>query len=174
MANIDDAGQHVLAFHLRVQNVGRIAELTRHLEEMADLGDWRDYTTGLYVQRRHQFDYFLIASGVHFDDARRVIQWAKVGTKLAALMDPTAPTDRRRPIDQAAKTWHSPGAGVGFVDRARELGWVADGRSVKRAVSRRALQEAKAGQTNEEHAERSAQRALRPTGVGHSTLSPTS
>ena len=101
-----------------------------------------------------EFDYFLIASGVLFEDARQVIQWARAGTELAALMDPNADSKRRRSIEDAASSWHALTPGMTFLDHARELGWTGTGESVKRAVSDRAIREARKGVTNEEHARR--------------------
>lgn len=154
MSSIDEAGERVLAFQLRVQNLGRIGDLTSNLERIAMSGDWRDYTTALGRERwlDSEFDYFLIASGVFHEDARKVIQWAKAGAQLAAMMDPAAGKDRRRPIEDASSAWHSAGPGASFVQRARELGWLASDDTVKVAVSRRALEEARTGVTKEEHA----------------------
>jgi hypothetical protein len=152
---IDEAGERVLAFQLRVQNLGRVGDLTSNLERIAMSGDWRDYTTAVGRERwlDSEFDYFLIASGVFHEDARKVIQWARAGLELAAMMDPAADSNRRRSIDEAAKAWNPVGPGLSFLQRARELGWLA-GDTVKVAVSRRALEEARTGVTNEEHARR--------------------
>lgn len=157
MNTIDDASERVLAFQLRVQNLGRIGDLTANLEAIARSGDWREYTTALGPERWRdaEFDYFLIASGVHFEDARRVIQWGKVGTLLASIMDPAAEPERRRPIEEAALEWRSAGPSRSFMQRARELGWLAgegSSRPVKVAVSGRALEEARTGLTNEARA----------------------
>lgn len=156
MSTIDEAGERVLAFQLRVQNLGRIGDLTSNLEQIAISGDWHDYTTALGRERwlDSEFDYFLIASGVFHEDARKVIQWAKAGPELAAMMDPGAEPERRRPIEVAATAWHSAGPGADFIQRARELGWLAGENTVKVAVSKRALEEARTGVTNEEHARR--------------------
>jgi hypothetical protein len=157
MNPIDEAGERVLAFQLRVQNLGRIGDLTSNLEQIATSGDWRSYSTALGPEQwlDAEFDYFLIASGINLEDARRVIQWAKVGSQLAAMMDPAAGADRRRPIEEAASSWKSAGAGASFVQRARELGWVGSNEAVRVAVSKRALEQARSGVTNEEHARKS-------------------
>lgn len=164
MNPIDEAGERVLAFQLRVQNLGRIGDLTSNLEQIAVSGDWRDYTTALGRERwlDSEFDYFLIASGVFHEDARRVIQWAKVGGDLAAMMDPAADSERRRPIDDAAKGWHSAGPSASFLQRARELGWLASDNTVKVAVSKRALEEARTGVSKEEHARQARTERLQP------------
>lgn len=165
MTTIDEAGERVLAFQLRVQNLGRIGDLTSNLEQIAMSGDWRDYTTAVGRERwlESEFDYFLISSGVFHEDARKVIQWARAGAELAAMMDPEADASRRRPIEVAAEAWRPAGPGPGFLQRARELGWLAGNDSVKVAVSRRALEEARTGVTKEEQA-RQARTERLPTG----------
>jgi hypothetical protein len=153
---IDEASQRVLDFQLRVQNLGRIGDLTSNLERIATSGEWRDYATALGREqwRAAEFDYFLISSGVFHDDARRVIQWAKIGADIAAMMDPSADASLRRPIEEASSSWHPSGPGASFVQRARELGWLAGEGTVRVAVSKRALEQARSGVTNEAHAKR--------------------
>jgi len=156
MLQIDEASQRVLNFQLRVKNLSQIGYLTGEIQRMAASGEWRDYTTALgrSTWLESEFDYFLIASGVLFDDARQVIQWARAGAELARLMDPDADIRRRRPIEKAAESWHAPAPGMTFLDRARDLGWMSDDK-VRVVVSRRALEEVKAGIPNEERARRS-------------------
>jgi hypothetical protein len=162
VTRIDEAGQRVLAFQLRVQNLGRIGDLASNLEQIATSGDWREYSTALGPERwlDAEFDYFLIASGVFLEDARRVIQWAKVGSALATMMDPEADASRRRSIDDAAKAWRTAGPGVSLTQKARELGWLAGDKDLKPAVSRRALERARTGVTSEQHARQSRESRL--------------
>jgi hypothetical protein len=154
LTRVDEAGERVLAFQLRVQNLGRIGDLTSNLQQIAESGDWRAYSTAVGVERwlDAEFDYFLIASGVFHEDARRVIQWGRAGATLAAMMDPDAEPSKRRPIAEAAKAWKSAGPGASFMQKARELGWLAGDQAVKLAVSRRALEQARSGVTHEERA----------------------
>lgn len=150
---VDEAGRRVLSFMGKVENLGRIGDLTKAIVEMAESDDWRDYRTALGRERWRpsEFDYFLVAMGVRQEDARSVIAWNEKSAKLAPLMNPNANGRQRRSIEQAAESWHAPGP-ESFLARAQRLGWIDRHGGMRPAVSRRARQTIRAGMTNEEHA----------------------
>lgn len=165
MTTTDQAWQHVHLFQLRVDNLGRVGDLRSQMHEMAKSNDWRDYTSALGRQRWRaaEFDYFLIDCGVTHQDARRAIEWSRTGTELAALMDPAAEPDQRRPITEAAKDWRGNGIGNDFLGEARRLGWLTDDDATKPVVSTRALEQARTGVTYEVRARANRTERLSPT-----------
>lgn len=122
--SIDEAGNRVLRFVSAAQNLTQIGELTSEVTEIAKSGDWRRYRTALGEDewRECEFDYFLIACNLTWDDVSRVVAWTKAGADLAPLMDRDAPAAKRRPLDAAAKTWHAASTET-LVERAARLGW---------------------------------------------------
>jgi hypothetical protein len=153
--HIDKHGEAVLQFQLRSKNLSRIGELTDLIVEMGLSGDWRDYTigTGHERWRKAEFDYFLIACEVAFEDAARVLAHRKESAELAPLMDREADRRNRRPLEEAAKAYHPPGF-EGLVEAAERLGWRnpnAPG-GIGSPVPERARQRAKGGESKEEQA----------------------
>jgi hypothetical protein len=82
----------------------------------------RPSTGGAEQWRECEFDYFLIACNLTWDDVSRVVAWTKAGGNLAPLMDREAAPAKRRPLEEAAKTWHSASTET-LVERATRLGW---------------------------------------------------
>jgi hypothetical protein len=122
--SIDDAGNRVLRFVSAAQNLTQIGELTNEVTEIARSGDWRRYRTGLGEEqwRECEFDYFLIACNLSWDDVSRVVAWTKAGADIAPLMDRDVPATKRRPLEVAAKTWHAASTET-LIERAGRLGW---------------------------------------------------
>jgi hypothetical protein len=154
---VDPNGRRVLTFTSHIQNLGRVAELTDAVIDIATSGAWRDYhmATGHEAWREAELDYFLIACGMHYEDVSRVLAYNAGAKALAPMMDKTASTDRRRPLAEAATVWHSP-TGESLLDRAKHLGWLRDS-GVMRAspIPERARAQAKHGMTLDEHARES-------------------
>jgi hypothetical protein len=151
---VDDNGQLVLEFTGKVRNLGRVAELTDAVIDIAISGAWRDYHTasGHESWREAELDYFLMACEMNYDDVSRVLAWNRRAKELAPMMDRDAPEDRRRSIDEAATGWRSP-TGESLVNRAVRGGWLKpDGRMRTPPVPRRARAKARHGATLEEHA----------------------
>jgi len=148
---IDANGRSVLAFGTKVRNLFRVSELTASIVEMGRSGVWRDYRTGTGHDqwREAEFDYFLIAWDIPFEDAARVLAWNADGVSLAPLMDRSANGERRRPLAEAATSWHAPAA-EGLVERARRLGWLTETGRSKVPVSSRAQVQAKHGMTKDQ------------------------
>lgn len=152
MTGVDSNGQRVLTFTGKIRNLGRIAELTDAIIDIAVSGAWRDYHTaiGHEAWRDAELDYFLIACGMRYDDVSRVLAYNKEAKALAPMMDKAAVSDRR-PLEEAAKSWPSP-TGETLLDRARNLGWVRDNGVVASPIPQRAAAVARHGVTFEEHA----------------------
>ena len=153
---VDAHGQEVIAFTGKVQNLQRVAELTQSIIEMAESEAWRDYTTAVGRQRwlDAEYDYFLISCQLERDDVARVLAWNSESAKLAPLMDREAPSDRRRPFEEAAAEWRGAGTEP-MLERAKRLGWInSTGRLAASPIPRRARTVASTGMTMEERARR--------------------
>lgn len=122
--SVDEAGNRVLRFVSAAQNLTQVGELTNEVTEIAKSGLWRRYRTALGEEqwRECEFDYFLIACNLTWDDVSRVVAWTKAGSGLAPLMDRDAPSGKRRTLEEAAKTWHAASTET-LVERAVRLGW---------------------------------------------------
>jgi len=122
-ALVDANARKVSAFTSKIQNLTRVAELTDAVIDIAESGAWRDYTfaTGRETWREAELDYFLIAEGMRFEDAARVLAWNKRAKELTPMMDRNAGPDKRRPFEQAAKEWHR--LNLDLMARAKDLGW---------------------------------------------------
>ena len=157
MSMVDPNGRRVLTFTSHIQNLGRVAELTDAVIDIATSGAWRDYhmATGHEAWRDAELDNFLIACGMHYEDDSRVLAYNARAKALAPMMDKAAENDRRRPLAEAATAWHSP-TGESLLDRAKHLGWLRDS-GVMRAspIPERARAQAKHGMTLDEHARES-------------------
>jgi hypothetical protein len=151
---VDDNGRRVVSFASRIRNLGRVAELTDAVIDIATSGAWRDYhvATGHEAWRDAELDYFLIACGMHREDVSRVLAYNAQAKALADMMDRTAADDRRRPLATAATAWHSP-TGESLLDRAKRLGWAKDnGTLTASPIPERARAKARHGTTFEGHA----------------------
>ena len=111
MRHMDDAGQQVANFMGEVVNFTRIGELVDETLAMARSQAWRRYVTGIGPAewRQCEFDYFLIACDVPYDDAARVLAWGKAGAEIGAMMKPDAPKQSRRSLDEAGLTYQGAG-----------------------------------------------------------------
>ena len=141
MLHMDDAGQHVTRFMGDVVNFTRIGELVDETLVMARSQAWRRYITGIGPAewRQCEFDYFLIACGVPYEDAARVLAWGKAGAEIGAMMKPDAEKRLRRSLEGAGRAYQ--GAGPESLEaRAGRLGWIArTGGMKKPPISSRAL-----------------------------------
>ena len=162
---VDPNGRRVLTFTSHIQNLGRVAELTDAVVDIATSGAWRDYhmATGHEAWREAELDYFLVACGMHYEDVSRVLAYNAGAKALAPMMDKAADADHRRPLSEAATAWHSP-TGESLLDRARHLGWLRDN-GVMRAspIPERARAQAKHGMTLDEHARESRRQRIPAT-----------
>jgi hypothetical protein len=122
--SVDAAGNRILRFVSAAQNLTKVGELTSEVTEIAESGLWRRYRTALGEDSwlECEFDYFLIACNLSWDDVSRVVAWTKAGGQLAPLMDREVGLDKRRPLDEAAKSWHAASTET-LVQRATRLGW---------------------------------------------------
>jgi hypothetical protein len=141
MLHMDDAGEQVARFMGDVVNFTRIGELVDETLAMARSQAWRRYVTGIGPAewRQSEFDYFLIACGVPYEDAARVLAWGKAGAEIGAMMKPDAEKRSRRSLEDAGRAYQ--GAGPESLEaRAGRLGWIArTGGMKKPPISSRAL-----------------------------------
>jgi hypothetical protein len=123
---IDDNGQKVAKFTSRVQNLSRVAELNDAVIDIALSGAWRDYkfATGREQWREAEFDYFLIANDLRYEDAQNILRYNKHSYEVHPLMDHTAGPEQRRSFAEAAASWNR--LNLNLVERAKELGWITD------------------------------------------------
>jgi|SRR5215471_2503084 len=141
----DEHGDAVLEFQSAAHNLTRVAELNAKLVAMAASGHWRHYRNALgdNTWRRAEFDYFLIACELSWDDVSRVIAWNKAGSTIGELMNHDAPRSQRRSLADASAAWHARGPET-LEQMAARLGWANDGRLRLAPISSRAR--AKIGQ----------------------------
>jgi len=151
---IDPAGRAVLDFMGAAQNLTKVGELTAKVTTIADSSSWRRYTTAIGTDewRECEFDYFLIACGLAWDDVSKIIAWSKVGAEIAPLMDHDAPSRKRRPLEEAGKAWHAAGSET-LAQRAVRLGWTkGEGEALRAApLPQRARARHTYGVTRDEH-----------------------
>lgn len=152
---LDDNGRRVISFASRIRNLGRVAELTDAVIDIAVSGAWRDYhvATGHEAWREAELDYFLIACDMHCEDVARVLAYNKQAKDLAPMMDRNANGEMRRPLTEAAAQWHSP-IGESLTERAARLGWTRTDGHLRNPIPERARAKAKHGMTFEQHASR--------------------
>jgi hypothetical protein len=72
--------------------------------------------------RECELDYFLIACDLRDEDISRIVAYTREAGALAPLMDRNADSHKRRPLEEAAAAWHSPGQET-LITRAQRLGW---------------------------------------------------
>jgi len=152
---VDEAGDRVLRFVSAAKNLTMVGELTNEVLGIAESGDWRRYQTALGQDewRECEFDYFLIACGLEWQDVSHVVAWTRAGDTLAPLMDRDVSAAKRRPLEEAAKNWHAPGPET-LVERAARLGWTKNGEGEMRIppLPPRARAKLAHGVTMDEHA----------------------
>jgi hypothetical protein len=121
---VDEAGDQVLRFVSAARNLSRLGELTDEVVSIAQSGVWRRYRTAVGADewRECELDYFLIACDLRHEDISRIVAYTREGGMLAPLMDRNAESGKRRPLDEAAAAWHSPGQET-LIARAQRLGW---------------------------------------------------
>ncbi len=121
---VDDAGDQVLRFVSAARNLSRLGELTDEVVSIAQSGAWRRYRTAVGVDewRDCELDYFLMACDLRHEDISRIVAYTREGAALAPLMDRNANSDKRRPLEEAAAAWHTPGQET-LLARAQRLGW---------------------------------------------------
>lgn len=121
---IDDAGDQVLRFVSAARNLSRLGELTDEVTAIAKSGTWRRYRTAVGTDewRECEFDYFLIACDLGYDDIARILAYTREGAALAPLMDRQAEPAHRRAFEEASAAWHAPTPET-LVTRAQRLGW---------------------------------------------------
>jgi hypothetical protein len=122
---VDANGQKVITFAANVRTLGKLGELADHIMTMAESGAWRQYRTavGTDTWRACEFDYFLIACDLAFDDVYRAIKWHRLGEATRAMMDPHAQPSTRRPLEQAAAAYHAAGPET-LIQKAERLHWI--------------------------------------------------
>lgn len=121
---IDEAGDQVLRFVSAARNLSRLGELTDEVVTIAKAGSWRRYRTATGTDEWHEceFDYFLIACDLGYDDISRIVAYTGEGGSLAPLMDRDADPGRRRAFEEASAAWHAPTPET-LMKRAQRLGW---------------------------------------------------
>jgi hypothetical protein len=151
----DANGRAVLSFAADLANLSRTAALVDEIAEMHESGRWQRYRTAVGVEewKPCEFDYFLIACDVDYDEISRVLAWNERGKALApAMMGDDA--KRRRPIEVAAASWHSP-TGETLLDRAQRKGWTTARGALRRPpIPQRTLTRLRHGVSMDEQARR--------------------
>jgi hypothetical protein len=121
---VDDAGDQVLRFVSAARNLSRVGELTDEVASIAKSDSWRRYRTAIGTDewRECEFDYFLIACDLGYDDISRILAYTGEGSALAPLMDREAAPAHRRAFEEASAAWHAPTPET-LINRAQRLGW---------------------------------------------------
>lgn len=161
---IDEAGDQVLRFVSAARNLSRLGELTDEVVSIAESGSWRRYRTAVGIDewRECEFDYFLIACDLGYDDISRIVAYTGEGGSLAPLMDRDADPGRRRTFEEASEAWHAP-APETLVKRAQRLGWTkGDTSATLRAapLPRRVRARQAHGMSMDEHARRTREQRI--------------
>lgn len=148
---LDTAGEQVVRFMGDVRTLGKIGELADKIIVMAESGSWRRYRTAVGTDKwlEAEFDYFLIACDVDYDDVYRAIKWHKLGETTRAMMDPES--DQRRTLEEAAAAYHAPGPET-LIQAAERLHWVKRDGSARSPLSQRQRARQASGKTYEEQA----------------------
>jgi hypothetical protein len=133
---------------------------------IAQSGAWRQYRTAVGVDewRECELDYFLIACDLGYEDISRIVAYTREGAALAPLMDRSADSEKRRPLEDAAAAWHSPGQET-LIARAQRLGWTRNkaSRSLRTApLPPRVRARQTHGMTMDQHAQQTRARRLSP------------
>jgi hypothetical protein len=152
-AAVDENGRAVLSFAADLKNLSRTAAIVEEVVEMHESGRWRQYETALGTQtwRECEFDYFLIACDVAYEDISKVLAWNRRGKDLAPAMV-SDDARKRRSLETASQQWHAP-SGESLADRAARRGWTNSRAALRRPpVPVRALAQARLGISMDEHA----------------------
>jgi hypothetical protein len=161
---IDEAGDQVLRFVSAARNLSRLGELTDEVVTIAQSGSWRRYRTavGSDEWRECEFDYFLIACDLRYDDISRIVAYTGEGGSLAPLMNRDADHIHRRTFEEASAAWHAPTLET-LVSRAQRLGWTRGETSATlRAtpLSQRVRARQTHGMSMDEHARRAREQRI--------------
>jgi hypothetical protein len=161
---VDDAGDQVLRFVSAARNLSRLGELTDEVVAIAKSGSWRRYRTAVGVDEWHEceFDYFLIACDLGYDDISRIVAYTREGSALAPLMDREADPGRRRAFEEASAAWHAPTPET-LVNRAQRLGWTkgqTSGALRAAPLPRRVRSRQAHGMSMDEHAKHSREQKI--------------
>jgi hypothetical protein len=159
---VDDAGRKVIDFAASCRTLGKVGELADNIMRMAESGAWRHYRTavGETAWRACEFDYFLIACDLEYDDVYRAIKWHKLGDTTRAMMDQNAPPKTRRPFEQAAAAYHAAGPET-LLARAERLRWITrTGKPRSPLSDRQRAKQAAGGKTVEQQARERRQQRL--------------
>jgi hypothetical protein len=161
---VDDAGDQVLRFVSAARNLSRLGELTDEVTAIAKSGSWRRYRTAVGTDewRECEFDYFLIACDLGYDDISRILAYTGEGSALAPLMDREADPARRRTFEEAGAAWHAPVPET-LINRAQRLGWTKGqtGSALRAAPLPRRIRARQAhGMSMDEHARRTRQERI--------------
>jgi hypothetical protein len=142
---MDDNGEKVVHFAADIRTLGKLGELSAKIIAMAESGAWRRYRTAVGTDewRECEFDYFLIACDVAFDDVDRAIRTHRLGGTTRNMMNPYAEPGQRRDLEDAARAWHAATPET-LPDRAARLGWVVKDEQ-RVPLSKRQLSELRAG-----------------------------
>ena len=124
---LEKNGAAVRAFGLDMHNVVntlKLSGIAEHLVAMFQSGQWRAYVhnRGPVRWRAAEFDYFLMAEGVRFEDVSQIAARSRAGALLAPGFVSNDPR-QRRPLAAAASTWPSD-TGESLEARGRRLGWL--------------------------------------------------
>ncbi|HKA60669.1 MAG TPA: hypothetical protein VKD28_18780 [Gemmatimonadales bacterium] len=153
-ALLDANGEKVVHFAADVRTLGKIGELADKIIEIAESGAWRHYRTAIGSDDwlECEFDYFLIACDVEYEDVYRAIKWDKLGEKTRTMMDHGALADKRRTLEQAATGYAAVGPET-LVERAARLGWTKHNGQPRSPLSgRQQAKQAAGGKTVEQQA----------------------
>jgi hypothetical protein len=148
---IDENGKRVASFTGKVNNLSRVAELNDAVVEIALSGAWREYkfATGREQWLESEFDYFLIANGLRYEDAQNVFRYNQHSKQVHPMMTATAEADKRRPFKEAAANWNR--HNMNLEERAQELGWLTDsGKLRKPPIGDRSRTQAQHGVSKDE------------------------
>jgi hypothetical protein len=161
---VDDAGEQVLRFVSAARNLSRLGELTDEVVAIAKSSSWRRYKTAVGTDewRECEFDYFLIACDLGYDDITRILAYTREGATLAPLMDREAEPALRRTFEEAASNWHAPTPET-LITRAQRLGWTrGEGSEALRAapLPRRIRARQTHGMSVDEHARHSREQRI--------------
>jgi hypothetical protein len=151
---VDANGHKVITFAANVRTLGKLGELAEQITTMAESGAWRQYRTAVGTDhwRACEFDYFLIACDLEYDDVYRAIKWHRLGEATRSMMDQNAQPAKRRPLEQAAAAYHAAGPET-LMQKAERLHWIGKSGKPRSPLSdRQRAQQASGGKTLEAQA----------------------
>ena len=168
---IDDAGDQVLRFVSAARNLSRLGELTDEVIAIAKSDSWQRYRTAVGIDewRGCEFDYFLIACDLGYDDISRIVAYTHEGAALAPMMDREADPGLRRTFEEASAAWHAPTPET-LVNRAQRLGWTKGQTSATLRAAplpRRVRARQAHGMSMDEHARRAREQRITAERLRH-------